>query len=193
MIAGRSLEDTGRDFGLFLAVCIGTVPAVVAGLLFKERIESAFSSALVASILLLVTSAILLSTRFAVSRGRQVRAGRGFLIGCAQALAVLPGISRSGSTIAAALFCGVDREESFNFSFILSLPAIIGASVLAAVDMLDTGMPDKWLTYIIGMAVAFASGYLSLVVLKRLVVEGRFYLFGVYTLIVGLMGIIFLS
>jgi undecaprenyl-diphosphatase len=192
MIAGRYSEDTRRGFRMFIAVCLGTVPAVVIGLFFKDQIESAFSSVLFVSILLLVTSMILLSTRFAVARAASIGAGNGFLIGCAQALAILPGISRSGSTIAAALFCGIDREKAFNFSFILSLPAIVGASALTAIDMFEAGVPEGGAAYFVGMAAAFVSGYLSLVALKRLVVGGKFHLFGFYTLIVGLIGIIFL-
>ena len=178
---------------MFIAVCLGTVPAVVIGLFFKDQIESAFSSALLVSILLLVTSVILFSTRFAVARAASIGAGNGFLIGCAQALAILPGISRSGSTIAAALFCGIDREEAFNFSFILSLPAIVGASALTAIDMFEVGVSEGGVAYFVGMAAAFVSGYFSLVVLKRLVVGGKFHFFGFYTLIVGLIGIIFLT
>jgi len=192
IIRGKPSEDAKRGFRMFLAVCVGTVPAVAVGLVFKDQIESVFSSALLVSVLLLVTSAILLSTRFTIARGVPIGAGNGLLIGCAQALAILPGISRSGSTISAALFCGIGREESFNFSFILSLPAIVGASILAAIDMFEAGVPDGKMAYIVGMAAAFASGYFSLVVLKKLVVGGKFYLFGVYTLIVGLIGIIFL-
>ncbi len=192
MIAGRYSEDTRRGFRMFIAVCLGTVPAVVIGLFFKDQIESAFSSVLFVSILLLVTSMILLSTRFAVARAASIGAGNGFLIGCAQALAILPGISRSGSTIAAALFCGIDREEAFNFSFVLSVPAILLASMWKLKGMFDAGTFAGDASFLVGMAAAFVSGYLSLVVLKRLVVGGKFHLFGFYTLIVGLIGIIFL-
>lgn len=193
IIAGDRSEKTRGGFRLFIAVCIGSVPAIIVGLLLKSQIEALFSSTVTVSILLLVTSAILFSTRLAVSKSTLIRARNGFLIGCAQALAILPGISRSGSTIAAALFQGVDREESFNFSFVLSLPAIIGATGLTLMDALEAGPPEELICYLAGMAAAFVSGYASLVVLKRLIVTGRFHMFGFYTLIVGAIGIIFLT
>ncbi len=192
MARGSPSHEVRQSFRLFTAVCVGTIPAVAVGLLLRDQIESAFSSAFSVSILLIATSAIVLSTRFARPRNAAIGCGRGFIVGCAQAFAMLPGISRSGSTIAAALFSGIDREKSFDFSFILSLPAIIGASILMILDMLEAGAPDGDFAYIIGMAAAFASGYISLVVLRKLVIGGRFYFFGFYTLIVGLCGVIFL-
>jgi undecaprenyl-diphosphatase len=193
MISDRSSKSIRQEFRLFIAVCVGTVPAAAVGLLLRDQIESTFSSTLAVSIFLLATSAVLLSTRFAVTKSAPIDAGRGFLIGCAQALAMLPGVSRSGSTIAAGLFCGIDREKSFDFSFILSLPAIIGASALMLIDMLEVGVPEGKVNYIIGMAAAFVSGYISIVMLKKIVIGGRFHLFGFYTLIVGLFGVIFLQ
>ena len=192
MIVDERSATVRKDFRLFVAVCVGTVPAVVVGLLLKDEIESAFSSTLAVSILLLVTSVIILSTRFASPRGTAIGAGRGFFVGCAQAFAILPGISRSGSTIAAALFSGIDRRESFDFSFILSLPAIVGASLLMVLDMIEAGVPYTGVSYMVGMASAFVSGYVSLVLLRRIVIGGGFHFFGFYTLIVGLAGIIFL-
>jgi undecaprenyl-diphosphatase len=91
-----------------------------------------------------------------------------------------------------ALFYGIDREKAFNFSFILSLPAIVGASMLTLMDMLEAGAFDMAASYLVGMAAAFVSGYASLILLRKLVIGGRFHLFGFYTLIVGLAGLIFL-
>ena len=193
MLSGKRSDNTVVNFRILIAICIGTIPAVIIGLSFKDRIESAFSSVTMVSILLLATSAILLSSRFAKPKGSAIGAGNGFLIGCAQALAILPGISRSGSTITASLFCGVSREESFNFSFMLSVPAILGASALTALDMFEAEAFQGGISYLVGMVAAFVSGYFSLVILKRIVTSGRFHYFGFYTLIIGLIGIIFLG
>lgn len=193
MIAGIRDEMTARDLGQFIIICIATVPAVVVGLLLKDQIESAFSSARIASIFLFGTSAILLSTLFAKPRGAHVNYKSGFLIGCAQALAILPGISRSGSTIAAGLFSGLSRQEAFSFSFILSIPAIVGATLLTGLDAAKVGLSFSISSYLIAMAIAFVSGYFALLLLQKVVISGKIYLFGIYTLIAGVIGILFVK
>ena len=193
IILGLRDEMTARDFSQFVIICVATIPAVVIGLLLRDQIESAFSSARMASVMLLVTSAILFSTLLAKPKGKHVTLKSGFFIGCAQALAILPGISRSGSTIVAGLFSGVSRQEAFSFSFILSMPAIIGATLLTGIDAIETGLSFEISSYVIAMAVAFVSGYFALLLLQKMVISGKIYLFGIYTLIAGILGIVFIK
>lgn len=188
---GDESIQTARDMRLLLVIIVATIPAVLVGLLLKDQIEQAFASARMASYLLLLTSAIILSTVFARFRKKNIGFGNGMIVGLAQALAILPGISRSGSTISAALFCGVSRQEAFNFSFVLSVPAILGATLITLLDVFRNGVAEGWLVYLVAMVAAFVTGYLSLILLQKTVISGKFYLFGVYTLIVGLAGVIF--
>jgi undecaprenyl-diphosphatase len=175
-----------------LLIIVGTIPAVVVGLLLKDQIEKAFSSVFLTGIMLLVTTAVLFLTLLAKPRRTDLKLSDGILIGIAQAIAILPGISRSGSTISAGMFLGVDKKTAFNFSFLLSLPAIFGAFLLQLKDALD--MAIQWseiLVYIPGMIAAFVSGYICLIILRRVVIAGKFAYFGIYTLIIAVLAIIF--
>ncbi|NIP43802.1 MAG: undecaprenyl-diphosphate phosphatase [candidate division Zixibacteria bacterium] len=175
-----------------LLIAIGTIPAVIVGLFMKDQIERAFSSVFLTGLMLLVTTAVLFLTLLARPHRSDLKARDGILVGIAQAVAILPGISRSGSTISTAMFLGVDKKTAFNFSFLLSLPAIFGAFLLQLKDALDASI--QWgeiLTYIPGMVVALVSGYVSLIVLRRIVIAGKFAYFGIYTLIIAILAIIF--
>ncbi len=167
---------------LFL-IAIGTVPAAVAGVLLGDQVEQLFESWRTASALLCVNGLILFSTFLRKEREKVIGPREAVLIGCAQALALLPGISRSGSTIACALLLGIEGRTAFRFSFLLSLPAVLGAGLLktaqaeGAVFGTHLALP---------MLLAFLSGLLALVILRRVLVTRRFGLFGVYTVVLGL-------
>ena len=110
-----------------------------------------------------------------------------FGIGCAQLASVLPGVSRSGSTISAGLISGLSRQEAFRFSFLLSLPAVTGAFLIESVKVLKTGIALPLPQVLIGFIISFAFGLLALRLLKRLVLTGRLAWFSVYLLVVGLV------
>lgn len=189
----RRMENPNREEASLAGyIAIGTIPAVVIGLGFKGYIESAFKSPIFASGMLVCTGLILLSTRFAVTHDKSVRARSSFVIGCAQALAMLPGISRSGSTISAALFLGVAKEKAATFSFLLALPAIFGATLLELKEVLDTGVGAFMLfTYLLGTVAAALFGYLCIALLLGIIRKGKFDYFGYYCLAVGLFGLIY--
>ncbi len=156
---------------------------------------AAFLGLLGAGRALAITGTVLLLT-FAVPRGgRRIGPFTGIIIGIAQAVAIVPGISRSGSTISAALFAGVDREEAGVFSFLLAIPAITGAALLEAADLAGTGAFARiaWGPVLAGTAVAFLTGWWSLVVLMRLVKGGRTGWFGFYCLAVAAVGFLWVS
>ncbi|MBD3380576.1 MAG: hypothetical protein GF404_00125 [candidate division Zixibacteria bacterium] len=187
----RSRETVNfSKYVLFIAV--GTIPAVIVGLYFKEDIEQAFSSARLVGMTLLVTTALLFLTALVKPKREGLRFLDGILIGLAQALAILPGISRSGATISTAMYLGVDKSTAFKFSFLLSLPAIFGAFILQLKDALEIGLPkDQIYIYLAGMLCAFISGYVCLVILRKIVIAGKFAWFGVYTLIIGVLTLVF--
>lgn len=114
------------------------------------------------------------------------------IIGFAQGIGTLPGISRSGSTIAGSLFCGVDRAEAGEFSFIVSIPAILGAFILEVKDIGEVASSIGAAPVIAGCAAAFASGYLALTWLMKLIRKGKLEWFACYLIPAGILGLIFL-
>ncbi len=188
---------TERDLAnsrYLLFIVIGSIPAGVLGLLFKDEIKDAFKSPLLVGIMLLVTSVILFLTLFSKPRRLELKLPDCIVIGIAQAVAMLPGISRSGTTISSGMYLGIDKKTAFNFSFLLSLPAIFGAFLLEFKEAVSLSLPsDLVVVYIIGMIVAFISGYLCLVLLRKIVIAGKFAYFGIYTLIIGILTIVFRS
>ncbi len=178
-----------------VALVVGTLPAVVVGLVFKEAIEALFHSPRAAAVALIVTGLILLSTRRAGRQGRKLPGDwhpvapplhKALMIGCAQAMAIVPGISRSGSTIAASLWLGLAREEAARFSFLLSVPAILGALVLT---LLDGGITSEAspLGLVLGAAVAFGVGLFAIRLTALMVVQKHFWKFAFYCLPLGVL------
>lgn len=166
---------------MMTAIILGTIPTGILGLSLGRWAESSLHDPLWVAGAFLVTAALLFSTRMArASAGtRQEPTWRdALLIGLAQGVGVIRGISRSGITISAGLHLGLDRQAAFNFSFLLSIPAILGAFVLEARHLEGLDMSVALLA--LGFVIAFASGYLALVLLKRFVLSGHFWLFGIY-------------
>ncbi len=186
--------ETTANRKMLLALVVGTLPAVVIGLSFKSSIETAFDSPHFASAMLIVTGIILLSTRLAKIGGRYVTIPRGFWIGWAQSVAILPGISRSGSTISAALFLGIQPALAAEFSFLLAIPAIGGAFLL---DTFSGGgisfSPGEVGMLMAGTATAFLFGLAAIYSLLTIIRRGKFFLFGFYCLVAGAVSLIFVS
>lgn len=162
-------------------IAIGTIPITLTGVFFRSLVDKAFNNTGLVAILLGVTGAVVLLTGIAARKERPVTWLSSIVIGIAQAFAILPGISRSGMTISAGLYSGVDPERAFRFSFLLSIPAILGANLLEFKNVSSiTNLP----ALVTGMVFSFASGLVALAVLRRTVYR-RFYLFGIYCLIVS--------
>ena len=179
---------------LVVMIVCGTLPLVVV-LPFKDMVESLGSSTLFIGCALLVTGLLLFaSDRF--SRGqkteRTMTVADALLIGCGQALAVVPGLSRSGTTISAGVARGLDRPFAVRFSFLLSLPAVLGATLLEVLDVVRDGASTDLsaLQLGLGMAVAAVSGYFAIAFIKRLADKGRFGGFAYYCWAVGLITIV---
>jgi len=169
---------------LWLSLVVGTVPAVLVGLTLKSEIESLFASRQAAPAFLLLTGVFLLVTRSRRDSERGVSAGTAFLIGLAQGLAILPGISRSGWTIGAAILIGVNRRKSVQFSFLLSIPAVAGALLY---ELVQAGSVEGQAVSAVlaGAAIAFLSGLLAIRILFGFSSRGRLELFGLYCLAAG--------
>ena len=160
------------------------------GLLFKDWCESLFSRPKWVGGMLLITGLVLWLTRYAKKEGRpleQMKWIDSILIGIVQGIAIIPGISRSGSTISTGLFCGLDRELSGKFSFLLSIPAILGATLL---EFRKIYSPQGLGTVLIGTAIAFGVGILSLTFLMKIIKVGKLFNFSYYCCGIGILMII---
>ncbi len=189
----RKLETDKTNIKLFSYLILGTVPAAITGLLLEDYVELAFASPRWSSGMLLVTAAILLSTRWAAREDRKLDTRRTIIIGIAQALAIMPGISRSGSTISAGMILGMKKSEAAEFSFLLSIPAIVGAAFLQIPQFArDIKNADLVINYFAGAVAAAIVGYVSIVYLMKIVKKGKFFYFGLYCAVVGLLGIFLL-
>ena len=190
-LTGEKEVRGAQDLHLLWMIVIGSIPAGVAGLLFKSYLEASFSSVLLVSLMLLFTGTILFLTRF--FKGGQVRLkwGDALLVGLSQALAMLPGISRSGLTISTGIFARVERSRAAEFSFLLSLPAILGASLVELKEVPTHANPGGELgIYLMGAATAFAVGYAAIRFLLNVIRKGKFQYFAYYCFAVGFLFLI---
>ena len=181
-----------EDWHLFLLIIVGSIPAGIAGVLFKTSVEKSFSSVSFVCVMLLLTGTVLFMTQFFRTARGKLSFSDALLVGLAQALAMLPGISRSGLTISTGIFRKVERSKAAEFSFLLSLPAILGATSLELKDAFSHVSPDQNLViYLTGAVTAFVVGYLAIKVLLKVIKRGKFQYFGYYCLAVGLLFLVF--
>ncbi len=179
---------------IVLYLLVATFITGVIGILFKDYLEELFSKPIFAAILLSVTAIILFtSDKINTKNISTDKMGftRAILIGLGQSFALLPGISRSGSTIAMSIFCGLKREQVAKFSFLLSIPAIFGALVLKYKEILALDS-SLLISYLAGAFAAFISGYLVIKLLLRLVQKQKLKYFAYYCWSVSLISIILL-
>ena len=190
----NSLFETNEDVRLTALILAGTIPTGILGLLFHDIADRLFSSLPLVGMMMLVTGALLWITRRTATSGRKVP-GVGLkdalLVGLVQGIAIIPGISRSGSTISAALLLGIDREVAGRYSFLLSIPAIMGAIVLEFGSGMFENCGASPAALIGGTLAAALIGYLALKVLLRIIKHGRFYMFSPYCWAVGILALIF--
>ncbi len=172
---------------------VSAIPVAVVGFLFEEQIESVFQGRVVfVGCMLLITATILFLTRFAPQQHKEVNVARALLVGLAQTIAVLPGISRSGATIATALFLGVDRQKAVRFSFLMVLIPIFGANLLKLLSNSPetTGAGIATAPLIVGTVTAFIAGLIACRWMLKIVAKGKLEYFSAYCLVVGLSAII---
>lgn len=168
-------------------VIVGTIPAGVVGMLFDTQIEAAFQSITISAFFLLVTGTLLyVSQRLNIGNRDIKNSGLkdSIIVGIGQAFAILPGLSRSGTTISSGLLIGLDKEFAAKFSFLLAIPAILGAA-LTQFDGIGAGFDVNFLPYILGFLASVISGYLAISILLKLIRERSLDIFAFYCWIVG--------
>jgi len=186
----NSLKDYLNINSLILLI-IGTLPAVFVGLLFKNQIEGFFDNVKLVGFALMVTALINLATDYFANKNKKlsVMPKNALLIGISQAFAIIPGISRSGSTIFAAVAGGVDRKKAAEFSFILSVPAILGANFLEIISN-ESSFKASIIPLAFGFLAAMISGYFAIKTVISFLEKRHFRYFSIYLLVVGLLVIL---
>ncbi len=177
-------------FILFLVV--SAIPVAVAGIFFKDRIEALFAgNVIMVGFMLLITAALLFITKYATPKDGHLTFSKVIIIGIAQTLAIMPGISRSGATISTALYMGIEPERATRFSFLMVLIPIFGASFLEVLELSkETSSSQLELpVLIIGAIAAFAAGLFACNWMIKIVKRGKIASFSIYCLILGLTAI----
>ena len=180
-----------KDMRLLKFIVIASIPTFIIGVIFKDAAESFFSMPLVVGSSLIITGLFLLFASIwaiywkIVKRPRPLGIKNSIAIGIAQGISVLPGISRSGATIGAALIAGLDEAEALKFSFLLSIPAVLGANILKVRQIYGNLISGDTAAFLAGAIAAAVAGFLVIKVLFGIVRRNLFFLFGIYCMLIG--------
>lgn len=183
-----------------ILLIVGTIPAVFVGLFLKDSIEAAFNSVRYVSLELIASGAINYwiyrklkkpsEVEKEIDSFENVSFKQALFVGIGQAIAISPGISRSGTTVLTGLLNNFSRDKAFRFSFLLAIPAILGASVLEAIDVIQdpTLLSDiSWQSYLAGGLAAFVVGLLSLKLFEYVIKKAQMHYFAAYCVILGVV------
>ncbi len=180
-----------EDWHFALKIIVSMIPAAIVGIVFEEQIEQLFSqNILLVGVMLLVTGALLFLADRAKRTDKNVSYNNALLIGIAQAIAILPGISRSGATISTAVLLNIDREKAARFSFLMVVPLIFGKM---AKDILSGDLSqstDDFTLLAAGFAAAFLTGLVACTWMIQLVKSSKLTYFSIYCFIVGILAIV---
>ena len=174
------------DYKFYKLIIIGTIPAVFVGFLFQDQLESLFTNMTGLALAFIVTGVLnLLVDRFK-NVGNKINNADSVIIGLAQAFAIIPSISRSGATIFAAAARGIDKQVAAEFSFILSIPAILGAIVLQIATHFN---PEEFQAapYLLGFLASLVFGVLSIKLALKFLLSKNFKVFGIYCIVLGII------
>ncbi len=172
-----------KNVNFILLVLVGIVPAGFAGFFLDDVVSKIFTDILLIGIFYIFLSFIIFSTKFAKNQGKDVNIFESLVIGIFQIFSLLPGISRSGTTISTALHLGVEPKKASDFSFFMAMPIILGAFLKEFFDLKSSFD----FTILSGVFVSFLTGYFALVLLYKILKSQKFYLFSIYTFIIGIL------
>ncbi|RMG94175.1 MAG: undecaprenyl-diphosphatase UppP [Chloroflexi bacterium] len=188
LVQKRPFATTDSRLGWFIV--LGSIPVAVVGLLWEDLFDRVFGTPPVAALFLLGTAVLLIVGEKLVSGNRPLSTMRwsdALAIGLFQVLALFPGISRSGTTITAGLWRGLDRETAARFSFLLGIPAILGAGALSLADLLQTGLAEgEWTVYLVAFLTAAITGYACIHFLLNWLKRRSLFLFAAYCVLFSL-------
>lgn len=201
-ITRKNTKEDQYALSMILAIIVATIVTGTMGIVLSKiipdmPIQVVFCGFIVTALLLIFSSYVSKKSEknnnISIEKTDKISIKQGLFVGFAQGIGVLPGISRSGSTIAASLFSGIDRDTAGDFSFILSIPAILGAFILEAKDLGNLTATVAPFPLIIGCLSAFLSGWLSLKLLLKLIKKGNLQYFAFYLIPLAILGLIFIK
>lgn len=192
----RSYQGLNEGTRYAINILISMIPVAIVGFLFKDKVEAIFGSGLlIVGIMLLVTASLLTFSYFAKPRQHeQISGWHAFIIGVGQAVAVMPGLSRSGTTIATGLFLGNKKEKLAQFSFLMVIPPVLGEALLDCMDVAENGFATAMngisvSALIVGFLAAFFTGCFACKWMINIVKKGKLIWFAIYCLIIGVLAI----
>jgi len=177
-----------KSLKYFLYLIIASIPVAIIGFVFKTQIEAALSNMYILGFGFLFTALILFCSKFTFVKKKSLNVWNSLIIGISQVLSVLPGISRSGTTISTGMILGVEKKEVAKFSFLMFIPAILGATLLeiGSINTI-TNIPAM----IIGTIFAMITGYVAIKVLMNIIEKNKFWYFSIYCFILGIIVLLF--
>lgn len=192
----KEVFTTQKAMGI--SIIIGSIPTAFIGLAFKEKFEALFAKPKIVGFMFFITAFVLIAAalkeRFLIFKNKlkEETAGpsfsKAFLIGVSQGVAIVPGISRSGMTISSGILLGVNAKSAIRFSFLLSIPAVLGASLFKAREITALGSMH-FTNALTGFLSAFFFGIISLKILENIILKGKLHLFALYCLFMGLFSV----
>lgn len=192
----KKSSDTKEYQNMIGYILIGTVPAVLVGLFLEDAIDFLFRSTLYVGLWMIIVGEVFILAEWAskkIKKEQGLNWKKAVFIGIAQSAALIPGVSRSGSTIAAGLFQGMNRERAARFSFLLALPAIFGAGLLTGIKEFKagTGLNVEFFSLIIGFIASAVAGFISVCFLMKFLKRHSLNIFAYYLFVIGTISVIF--
>jgi len=185
------LKGDKKSLKYALYIIVASIPVAIIGFVFKTQIEAALSNLYILGFGFLFTATILFLSKYDFNKSvkkRSLNVWNSLVIGISQVLSVLPGVSRSGTTISTGMIMGIEKKEVAKFSFLMFIPAILGATVLEIKSInLITNIPAM----IIGVIFAIISGYIALKLLMNIIEKNKFWYFSIYCAVLGIIVLLF--
>jgi len=192
LVKGLFRFKNNEEFKFSLNIVLSMIPAAAVGVLLDEEIEAFFGGkVLLVGSMLLITAALLIFADKAKNTDKKVGIKEAIIVGISQAIAILPGISRSGATISTSVLLGIDREKAARFSFLMVVPLILGKMAKDILDGAFDSIDGSLLNYGIGFVAAFVTGILACTWMIKLVKKSKLSYFAYYCLVVGLVAIVY--
>lgn len=173
-----------KEISYIIKIIIAVVPVSIIGLLVKEHVENAFSNLIFIGVFFFISGIFIYSTKYANERKNHPSISDSFCIGISQALSLFPGISRSGMATGSGLILGLKKEEAIKFSFLLAIPIIFGASIIEAREISLANI--HFTALLTSFTLTLLTSLLTIKLLIRIIKSNKFYLFGVYNMILGI-------
>jgi len=192
----KNKEEVKNKISLWLKIIIASIPVAICGFLFEDKIDELLYNPFVVAVMLILFGIVILlvekyKQRFVIEDIKDITFKVAFFIGVFQVLALIPGTSRSGATIVGALILGLSRKSASEFSFILAIPALLGAGILKLLKMGLAFSLTEWIVLIIGVVTAFIVSILVIKLILNYIKKHDFKVFGYYRIILGIIILLF--